>query len=84
MRAAGDELRAAFNSNKGLYSQDLHVTRMDQKLALPYALRFADDLEEQDELRPRLRLRLLLSAWRPAPPGPAAGRGAPAGYAGGR
>jgi hypothetical protein len=37
----------AFNSNKGLYSQDQSVTRMDQKLALPYALRFADDLEER-------------------------------------
>jgi hypothetical protein len=37
----------AFNSNKGLYSQDLGVTRMDQKLALPYALQFADDLEQR-------------------------------------
>jgi hypothetical protein len=35
----------AFNSNKGLYSQDLSVTRMDLKLALPYALQFAADLE---------------------------------------
>jgi hypothetical protein len=42
----------AFNSNKGLYSQDPGVTRMDRKLALPYALQFADDLEARMSYTP--------------------------------
>ena len=42
----------AFNSNKGLYSQDPSVTRIDQKIALPYALQFADDVEQRMQYVP--------------------------------
>ena len=42
----------AFNTNKGLYSQDPAVTPMDQKLALPYALQFAEDVEQRMQYLP--------------------------------
>jgi hypothetical protein len=43
---------AAFKSNKGLYSRDPAVTRMDQNLALPYVLELADDIEKKMDYVP--------------------------------
>jgi len=42
----------AFKSNKGLYSRDPAVTRMDQNLSLPYVLELADDIEKKMDYVP--------------------------------
>ncbi len=42
----------AFKSNKGLYSQNRDVTRMDQNIALPYALSLVDDIEQHMQYVP--------------------------------
>jgi hypothetical protein len=43
---------AGFKSNKGLYSHDPAVTRMDLNISLPYAIDLATDIEERMQYVP--------------------------------